>query len=47
MKDDENCSWLRSEIIGVIKDENLPDWAREKVEIYEQSLSEDEGITMS
>lgn len=47
LKDDEHCNWARSEFIGVIKDENMPDWAREKVEIFEQSQSEDEGITMS
>lgn len=31
LKDDENCSWLRGEFIGVIKDEYLPEWAAEKL----------------
>lgn len=47
--DGEECSFNRSDFAGVIKDEYLPEWAKEKLtelQTAEQSDSETEGITM-
>ncbi len=50
LKDGEHTSWARNSFLGVINDEYLPDWARKKVEAYENNLDsqdEDSGMTMS
>ena len=52
LKDGEQTSWTRSSFLGVINDEYLPDWAREKLSETQDSglddQSEDDGgMTMS
>ena len=42
--DDDQSRWDRHQVVGVIKDEYLPDWAREKLEemqAEEQSQNND------
>lgn len=49
LKDGEKTIYSRSEVLGVLKDEYLPDWAREKLdELYPSDEGEPEvqGITM-
>ena len=41
LKDDENTHFRRSDFIGVIKDECVPDWAKEKLEALNSSETED------
>ena len=43
LKDDEYCTFLRGDIIGVIKLELIPDWANKKVA---ELTSEQEEIKM-
>lgn len=57
LKDGEETSWDRSAFIGVLKDEFIPDWVKEKydlsdntiksVENSDEMLSKDEGISPS
>ena len=44
LKDDEHTHFRRSDFIGVIKDECVPDWAKEKLEALNSSESEDISI---
>lgn len=47
LMDGEECRWDRHKIIGVLKDEFLPDWAREKMEQSEENKIENiDGQTM-
>ena len=48
LKDGEEAHFYRQDFLGVIKDECLPDWARESLaKIHEaQAPDEDEGMTM-
>ena len=41
LKDDEHTHFRRSDFIGVIKDECVPDWAKEKLEALNSSETED------
>lgn len=43
--DDENARFNRSDVLGVMKDEFLPDWAREKLSAIEIS-KENKGMDM-
>lgn len=36
LKDDEYAHFRRSDFIGVIKDECIPEWAQEKLKLYQQ-----------
>lgn len=48
-KDDEYTSWQRSDFIGILKDEFIPDWVKDKYDISTESTEpvEDGGMTMS
>lgn len=49
LKDGEQTIYSRSEVIGILKDEHLPDWARDKIaERYppDEGETESQGITM-
>ena len=47
LKDGENTSFNRSNFLGVIKDECIPEWAAEKLaELEPPDEDESEGITM-
>ncbi len=47
LKDGEETHYQRSDIIGILKDEHLPDWAREKLtELTPPDGSESQGMTM-
>lgn len=49
LKDGEQTIYSRSEVLGILKDEYLPDWAREKLdELYppDEGETESQGITM-
>lgn len=47
LKDGENTSFNRSDFLGVIKDECIPEWAAEKLaELEPPDEDESEGITM-
>lgn len=47
LKDDEETHYQRTDILGILKDEYLPDWAREKLsELVPSAEDESEGITM-
>ncbi len=48
-KDDERYTWYRSDFIGVLKDEFVPDWVKEKYDLGESTAEpvEDGGISMS
>lgn len=45
-KDDEHTTWWRSDFIGIIKDELVPDWVKEKYEIKENAAEPDENCGM-
>lgn len=45
LKDGEETHYYREDILGVLKDEHLPEWAQEKLTENNQ-LNEDEGISM-
>lgn len=49
LKDNEECRWDRNDFIGILKDEFLPDWAKEKLNISDDTAEsvEDSGISMS
>lgn len=49
LKDDEECRWNRDCFIGVLKDEFVPDWVKEKLNISDNTAEpvEDSGISMS
>lgn len=49
LKDDEDCCWSRDAFIGILKDEFIPDWVKEKLNISEDTAEpvEDSGISMS
>ena len=38
--DDEITSWNRNQLIGVLKEEYLPDWAKKKLEQLRPSAQE-------
>lgn len=44
--DGEQTRWNRSEFIGVLKDEFLPDWARENLKQY-QTPENTQGMEMT
>lgn len=46
LKDGEETYYQRSELIGVVKDEHLPEWAKQKLSEMTASPEETEGITM-
>lgn len=49
LKDGEKTHYMRSDFLGAIKDEHLPDWAREKLDAimeHESQEDETEGMTM-
>ena len=47
LKDGDSTHYQRSDIIGILKDEHLPEWAREKLaEMSEPDEGQTEGITM-
>ena len=46
LKDGEETDYQRSELIGVVKDEHLPEWAKQKLSEMTASPEETEGITM-
>ena len=46
LKDGEETYYQRSELIGAVKDEHLPEWARQKLSEMTASPEETEGITM-
>ena len=47
LKDGEKTHYQRSDIVGILKDENLPEWAREKLdELARLNEDESEGMTM-
>lgn len=45
LKDDEHTNFRRSDFIGVIKDECIPEWAQEKLQSM-QGQTEENGIKM-
>ena len=45
LKDGEETHYQHSDIVGILKDEHLPDWAREKLAELSPP-DEDEGMTM-
>lgn len=48
LKDDEHCRWNREAFIGILKDEFIPDWVREKYDLEDAAEpAEDGGISMS
>ena len=49
LKDDEHCRWNREDFIGILKDEFVPNWAKEKLDISEDAAepAEDGGMSMS
>jgi len=46
LKDGEETQYNRSDFVGVLKDEHLPDWAKEKLEEM-NALGESQGMTMN
>ena len=44
-KDDENYSWWRTDFIGILKDEFIPHWVKEKYAIGENT-EQSEGCGM-
>ena len=47
LKDGEKTHYQRSDIVGILKDEYLPEWAREKLdELARLNEDESEGMTM-
>ena len=46
LKDDEFAQFRRADFLGVIKDEHLPDWAREKFESIYKAETESQTPTM-
>lgn len=47
LKDGDSTHYQRSDIIGILKDEHLPEWAREKLaEMSEPDEGQSDGITM-
>ena len=46
LKDGEETYYQRLELIGAVKDEHLPEWARQKLSEMTASPEETEGITM-
>lgn len=47
LKDGESCTQVREDILGILKDEYLPDWAKEKLqELCPPQPEQGAGITM-
>lgn len=50
MSDGEETSFRRNEFIGILKDENIPDWVKSKNEAFSETPDDmpqtDEGMTM-
>lgn len=47
-KDDEYYTWNRSDFIGILKDEFIPDWVKEKYDLEDTAEPvEDGGMSMS
>lgn len=47
LKDGEGTFYQRADIIGVLKDEYMPDWAKEKLQQkYQQESAQTDGMTM-
>ena len=47
LKDGEKTHYQRSDIVGILKDEYLPEWAKEKLdELTPLNEDESEGMTM-
>lgn len=46
LKDGEETQYNRSDFVGVLKDEHLPDWAKEKLEEM-NAPDESQGMTMN
>lgn len=48
VKDDERYTWNRADFIGILKDEFIPDWVREKYDLEDTTEPvEDGGMSMS
>ena len=47
MKDGEETYYNRDEIIGVVKYENIPAWAAEKLETMQTPEQDEGGMTLS
>ena len=49
LKDDEHCRWNRDAFIGILKDEYIPDWVKEKYDLDMDTAEpvEDGGMSMS
>ena len=45
--DGEETRWNRGDFIGIIKDEYLPEWAREKLEQMQQQTETNQEINLS
>ena len=48
LKDDECCCWNRNDFIGILKDDLIPDWVKEKLNMSDETAEpvEDSGISM-
>lgn len=49
LKDDERYCWHRENFVGILKDEFVPDWVQDKLNMSEDTAEpvEDSGISMS
>lgn len=48
LKDDEHCRWNREAFVGILKDEFIPGWVKEKYDLEDTAEPvEDGGISMS
>ena len=46
MGDGEKTRWNRSDFVGILDEQYLPDWAREKLEALSGTQQEQSGPTM-